>query len=1666
MLKPEQAQERLKQFQVKDWEKQRLAAVAKLPKQLCEVGYGILGRDASGKESRDWAKRSVLQKMVAEQLDAMKPNERLKVFEALFPKVASYMEGAWQLHYRLPYQVGYERKAFRAPNAPHITRYTCSEWLTNVVGELKGYDEDVRWFAAWAPHLGVYGGADQLGILFAAALDAGGKEGDEVFDILRASATNEHEIGGMGRHVTRAMLCSSRPEAWDFIERLLLAAQRQEGLRQVILESIDEAHPEAFRRMLRLIRENDLMRFSATVRAVNVWFGLMWDSISVRVANNVIERVLKFLDDVGKSSICRPAERDQAIADADAETAYLALWTLGFDDAETAIAPAVKMLNDKNVERRFVAAHFLHQLGIPQAKTAMLPALDDEDLRIVDCVLGALRGGYGDDEKFECPDLFERLERILPRFPKKRTQLKPIVWEWAVYTVSQAQVADMLDDNLGKRPATRLIPYLPMMSSYNRGSVIQTLAKAKKWDDQTRDTLFVMVGDLDRFVRERALEGLQKCKVTEREAVRLEGFLTRKSGDLRRGVLSLLLNQPDAQALASADRLLTSKDALQRLAGIEILRQMAEANRAADQCRARAEQFQSSRKMSNEESKQLDAILDTGRKVATLDDALGLMNPDERTKPVPPQKRKVTFFTKAAAACIESLDGLIHKHRATPIIVEGYDDQKEEVLLGNVGWRFPSPDTDVAIEDDIARLPLREVWEKWWVERPKEQRDSDGLELLRALAAVSIEIDSWSKPPSWVYDILKVFRGDVKVKKLRHDAIVKDVLAWLVRLHSPAGAADFLLDTVETTFTLIPEKERTRAPKDEWDEGWRGYDYRDHLLVWLVVADRHRDLYPSEWSYTHQERFWGLLRWMDEPAPNVLRHRPYSSDVLTAFQAGIATEADVLDHLLGPRKESGSYRSEFDSLREWSARKPPKEFEQVPALRDIVERCRQRIIEVECDRGDTPTAASQPALALRYAGGLDTLVRLLQAFGKENFVRGYAYDNLSKSSVFSYLIRCTFPAESDTPDEFAKQVKAAKIPEQRLIETAMYAPQWARHVEHCLKWKQFEEAVWWIHAHTKDTHWSVDNEIREAWSAQVTERTPLSAADLTDGAVDVAWFWRVYDALKEERWNALDDAAKYASSAGGHKRAQLFADAMRGRLEKKELMKSIKEKRNQDAVRALGLVPLEGSAGILPARRQDVGVTRGQDARATRGDDLLERYEVIQEFLRTSKQFGSQRQESEKRAATIGLENLARTAGYPDPQRLEWAMEARAIADLAEGALSVSVGGVDVTVKIDEFGQPDLSISKQGKPLKTVPPAVRKDPKFVALRERNNDLRKQVSRMRQSLEGAMIRGDAFTGAELRDLFKHPVLAPMLERLALVGDGIIGYPMAQGQALRNHAGKREATGKNDKLRIAHPHDLLTTKEWHLWQRECFLAERIQPFKQVFRELYVITEQEKKDGTISKRYEAHQVNPRQAMALLGGRGWVAHPEEGVRRTFHDAGISAWLSFHEYFFTPADVEGLTLEGVRFTKRGEWESLKLTDVPPRLFSEVMRDLDLVVSVAHRGGVDPEASASTVEMRASLLRETVGLLNLSNVRVEGNHALISGHLSDYSVHLGSANVHLMPGGYLCIVPVHAQHRGRLFLPFADDDPKTAEVLSKVLLLSRDTEIQDPNILDQIRAVR
>ena len=140
----------------------------------------------------------------------------------------------------------------------------------------------------------------------------------------------------------------------------------------------------------------------------------------------------------------------------------------------------------------------------------------------------------------------------------------------------------------------------------------------------------------------------------------------------------------------------------------------------------------------------------------------------------------------------------------------------------------------------------------------------------------------------------------------------------------------------------------------------------------------------------------------------------------------------------------------------------------------------------------------------------------------------------------------------------------------------------------------------------------------------------------------------------------------------------------------------------------------------------------------------------------------------------------------------------------------------------------------------------------------------------------------------------------------------------------------------------------------------------------------------------------------------------------------------------------------------------MKIEDVPDIIFSEVMRDVDLAVSVAHAGNVDPETSHSTIEMRKAIIEFTLPLFKLENVRLEGTHAFISGERADYSVHLGSGVVHRQGGPMINVLPVHSQHRGRLFLPFVDEDPKTAQIISEILLFAEDKKIKDPFILEQI----
>ena len=1715
-LKREEARKLLDQARDQHWREQTLVTIASaLPADVQPTAYLLLDCDEQGASllgpaDRDRKRFQAAFKLAVPRLESLNRDQRRVLFSSVLPGIADQLEAAWELLGRLPYQTDYQRRAFRLREADATTAARRLNWLRVITTFIGPYRRrDIAWLAAWAPHLGgahAYGPylLQPLGLLFAGALDAGDDLGDAVYEILTASARGEHDTGVMGRHVTTGLLASARPGAWDFLERLLLAAQREEGLRQVILEAVDEAHPEAFRRMVQLILDRDLIRFPATIRAIDTWFGFAWGVDDVREARASLADALTLLTDpaarsaalvpkpedttplplAGRSARAENAAANLAARDA-ARRAYLALWAMAYEDALGAVGAAASLLHDADPLRRLAAAHLLAQLHLPQAWATLIPAIEDTDPRVALTAFHAVRGQPGDLDSA----LHDTCERLLVRLDGKIPSLESGIWPWLQVDARPTHVADALLRSLGTRSPKSLFPYIPRMSTWGQVEMAKKLAALPKWDAAIRDVLFAMAADRTSYVRSEALKLIGGRAVTGDEALPLEALLARKSSQTRQAVLTILLKQSDSAARASATRLLEARAPLQRVAGLDMLRNMAAAGRQITQCQGAARAYRHSAiGLTTDEETLLEAILEDSQSTPaapTLENVLGLLNPADLTKSIQPRALTVQVATAATRAFLLSLDALIEANRATPLILPRWQG-REEQLLGNVR-RLPHPNPTLSARDDRANLPLADLWENWHRDRPNATRDKDGLELYRAFLMISdqqLVRGTEDEPggettgdPGPIGQFLAHLGAGIlgsagagaakvgapRMVRLRYQHTIQQVLNWLIRLaESPRpGATQLVLDATEAACAAISPNQLQRwfAGLDTGDLRRRWHDPR-HLAAFTAVRT-HLTWHPGTWTNADHLRHWNLLHWRDQPLAGVPRLLPDLEVVLRAQHIGGATEADILEHLTAPAKEKQQpwYSRSARELSMLSSRQPHALFTAYPVLHGIIPALRARIVNVELARGEMPTVATPLAQALKYTGGAVVFANLLVRLASTDLARGYLAHETNRASVFSHLLRGTYPDLDDGYEEFTHLVAARQIDRKLLIAAAVYAPQWARHVEHALDWPRLEDAIWWIHAHTKDTNWFVDQALKEVWRSQVAERTPLSAQDLLDGAVDVAWFWRSHQGLGKERWEKVYAAAKYASGGTGHARARLFADAMTGTIDADDLQRRISTKRHQDAVRALGLLP-------LPA-----------DDAAAREAVVTARYQAVREFARTGKKFGAQRRASEAAAARISLENLSRTAGYADPIRLQWAMERHLGADLKDGAIVVEQDGCTVSLSLDPLtAEPAITVLKNGKALKTLPAPLKKVAAIAALHERKREIGRQAARMRVALEAAMCRGDRFTMTEIAGLLDHPVLARQIRNLIFVQeaanvqetDTVLGYPILDEGGLvrfQAHDGGQRAASPEAPLRLAHPHDLFGGGEWHAWQGDCFTAERIQPFKQVFRELYVLTENETRlgDEASSARYSGQQVQPKQATGLFNARGWLGgYDWDSMRRTFHAEGLTAHAGFDRGYGTPAEVEGMTIGEVRFTRRDEWKPIPLVSVPPRVFSEVMRDLDLVVSVAHRGGVDPEATASTVEMRAALVRETCALLGIANVTIKSSHVLIEGTLGSYSIHLGSAVVHRQPGGSLCIVPVHGQHRGRLFLPFVDDDPRSAEVISKVVLLARDARIKDPSILEQI----
>ncbi|MFD1732226.1 hypothetical protein ACFSC4_15955 [Deinococcus malanensis] len=482
---------------------------------------------------------------------------RQALTDLFFPQFSGTAQRTLEaLLHRHPYAQGYDRRAFRAPgHRLHAER--AANWLWTTWQVTRDYPQDLAWFTVHAGLLPSWR-AQGLGLLFAQALD---DHDDTVFSILRDTAGTQHPVARMGRHVPQALLASARPEAWTLAEGLLLAAQRQEGLRQVIFETVDEAHPQAFLRFLHLILREDLLRFAACLRAVDVWFGLAYDVTDVKLVRGLLGQALGYLED--------PSGARSAVQNGSGHDTYLALFTLAMHDAVEAARLARTLLSDRDPARRMAAAQVLN--ATQQLEPDDLPRLlADPDVRLG--ALAATRVNRWHAQPDTGGLTFEALVGYAARLGVNATH-DSLLFPWLGQVPARADILDTLPALLGDRPFTAFAPHLSGMSSGGKTSALQLL-KARQaqhaLDAPTRDLLMTLLQDRNPSVAEEAVKVAADLTLAPEETEVVLVLLKRRSADLRRGLIRLLAR--DAQgASVNAAHLLATRNTEQRQAGLQLL---------------------------------------------------------------------------------------------------------------------------------------------------------------------------------------------------------------------------------------------------------------------------------------------------------------------------------------------------------------------------------------------------------------------------------------------------------------------------------------------------------------------------------------------------------------------------------------------------------------------------------------------------------------------------------------------------------------------------------------------------------------------------------------------------------------------------------------------------------------------------------------------------------------------------------------------------------------------------------------------------------------------------------------------------------------------------------------------------------------------------------------
>ncbi|MFA1545378.1 DUF4132 domain-containing protein [Actinomadura chokoriensis] len=446
--------------------------------------------------------------------------------------------------------------------------------------------------------------------------------------------------------------------------------------------------------------------------------------------------------------------------------------------------------------------------------------------------------------------------------------------------------------------------------------------------------------------------------------------------------------------------------------------------------------------------------------------------------------------------------------------------------------------------------------------------------------------------------------------------------------------------------------------------------------------------------------------------------------------------------------------------------------------------------------------------------------------------------------------------------------------------------------------------------------------------------------------------------------------------------------------------------------------------------------------------------------------------------ATKQLDRMLKKADAALAERTEVALR---IPD--PGVLRREVGGYTAVVAVTD--KTELSFEKDGKALKGVPAPVRRDHKdeLKELRDLAKRIGAQIVTLARALEGGFTVDAPHPFGRWRDTLVHHSIAGPTVR-ALIWE--IGVAPGEWRAVLPATGELPDVPDDAPVRLWHPMRS-EPDEVRAW-RDLLIDRRIrQPFKQAFREIYLLTPAEEETGTYSNRFAAHLVHYRRMFALFRARGWTSAllgPWDGGGEDEAERILAAGEWRVRFSHVLADwADGQEIAGtnrVCFDRRvdGAWRTAPLAGVPPLVFSEAMRDVDLFVGVTSIAA-DPmwedgegrdywvrEWSADLTESsrtRRDALERILPRTKIADCcSLDGRHLVVRGELRTYKIHLGSANIAMEPDdAYLCIVPERRALGAKVFLPFEDE--RLALILSKAFLLAADHRITDESILTQIK---